>query len=83
MCSRPPSQPGLRATFLLRFHNHYKRIAANASPSEIELQKSNVLLLGPTGSGKTLLAQTLARLLEVPLTIADATTLRGCLKSRP
>src|SRR5919197_4045362 len=56
-------------------YNHYKRIEANAGRSEIELQKSNVLLLGPTGSGKTLLAQTLARLLEVPFTIADATTL--------
>src|SRR5256712_2351629 len=56
-------------------YNHYKRIEANAGHSEIELQKSNVLLLGPTGSGKTLLAQTLARLLEVPFTIADATTL--------
>src|SRR6516162_5228723 len=48
-------------------YNHYKRIAANAGWSDIELQKSNVLLLGPTGSGKTLLAQTLARILEVPL----------------
>src|SRR5215475_14368145 len=56
-------------------YNHYKRIEANAGRSEIALQKSNVLLLGPTGSGKTLLAQTLARILDVPFTIADATTL--------
>ena len=56
-------------------YNHYKRLEANAGRSEIELHKSNVLLIGPTGSGKTLLAQTLARLLEVPFTIADATTL--------
>lgn len=56
-------------------YNHYKRIEANAGRSEIELQKSNVLLVGPTGSGKTLLAQTLARILDVPFTIADATTL--------
>src|SRR3989441_6372675 len=56
-------------------YNHYKRIEVNAGQSEIELQKSNVLLLGPTGSGKTLLAHTLARLLDVPFTIADATTL--------
>ncbi len=56
-------------------YNHYKRIEANTGRSEIELQKSNVLLLGPTGSGKTLLAHTLARILEVPFTIADATTL--------
>jgi ATP-dependent Clp protease ATP-binding subunit ClpX len=56
-------------------YNHYKRIEVHAGRSEIELQKSNVLLLGPTGSGKTLLAQTLARLLDVPFTIADATTL--------
>ena len=56
-------------------YNHYKRLEANAGRNEIELHKSNVLLLGPTGSGKTLLAQTLARLLEVPFTIADATTL--------
>src|SRR2546427_6883177 len=56
-------------------YNHYKRIEANTGRSEIELQKSNVLLLGPTGSGKTLLAHTLARILQVPFTIADATTL--------
>jgi ATP-dependent Clp protease ATP-binding subunit ClpX len=56
-------------------YNHYKRIDRNISPGDIELQKSNVLMLGPTGSGKTLLAQTLARILEVPFAIADATTL--------
>ncbi|MDD5224625.1 MAG: ATP-dependent Clp protease ATP-binding subunit ClpX [bacterium] len=56
-------------------YNHYKRIDRNISPGDIELQKSNVLMLGPTGSGKPLLAQTLARILEVPFAIADATTL--------
>ncbi len=56
-------------------YNHYKRIEANAGSDDVELQKSNVLLIGPTGSGKTLLAQTLARILDVPFTIADATTL--------
>lgn len=58
-------------------HNHYKRIEAlkNKSSGDVELQKSNILLLGPTGSGKTLLAQTLAKLLNVPFTIADATSL--------
>ncbi len=56
-------------------YNHYKRIDAKAQKDEIELQKSNILLIGPTGSGKTLLAQTLARILKVPFAIADATTL--------
>ncbi len=56
-------------------HNHYKRIKASSVADDVELQKSNILLVGPTGSGKTLLAQTLARILEVPFTIVDATTL--------
>jgi ATP-dependent Clp protease ATP-binding subunit ClpX len=55
-------------------HNHYKRIFRGAK-SDVELQKSNILLIGPTGAGKTLFAQTLARMLDVPFTIADATTL--------
>jgi len=56
-------------------HNHYKRIEAGTDSGDVELQKANILLIGPTGSGKTLLAQTLARMLQVPFTIADATTL--------
>jgi ATP-dependent Clp protease ATP-binding subunit ClpX len=56
-------------------HNHYKRLSHTEKESEIELAKSNILLIGPTGCGKTLLAQTLARILDVPFTMADATTL--------
>jgi ATP-dependent Clp protease ATP-binding subunit ClpX len=56
-------------------HNHYKRLESKSRNDDVELGKSNILLIGPTGSGKTLLAETLARLLNVPFTIADATTL--------
>src|SRR6201992_3770229 len=56
-------------------HNHYKRLNHQAKHNDVELAKSNILLIGPTGSGKTLLAQTLARILDVPFTMADATTL--------
>lgn len=56
-------------------HNHYKRLANKDSSSDVEISKSNIILIGPTGSGKTLLAQTLARILDVPFAVADATTL--------
>jgi ATP-dependent Clp protease ATP-binding subunit ClpX len=56
-------------------HNHYKRLGHASKSSDVELAKSNILLIGPTGCGKTLLAQTLARILDVPFTMADATTL--------
>jgi len=56
-------------------HNHYKRLAHASRPGDVEISKSNIMLIGPTGCGKTLLAQTLARILDVPFTMADATTL--------
>jgi ATP-dependent Clp protease ATP-binding subunit ClpX len=56
-------------------YNHYKRLESSGRDDEVELAKSNILLIGPTGSGKTLLAETMARMLNVPFTIADATTL--------
>jgi len=65
-----------KKTLAVAVYNHYKRInSQTAKDSDVELEKSNILLIGPTGVGKTLLAQTLARLLDVPFTIADATTL--------
>jgi len=68
-------QERAKKTLAVAVHNHYKRINARQTFDEVELAKSNILLIGPTGSGKTLLAQTLAKILEVPFTIADATTL--------
>ena len=56
-------------------YNHYKRLQSSYVSNGVELDKSNILMIGPTGSGKTLLAQTLARILDVPFTVADATTL--------
>ncbi len=69
-------QESAKKTLAVAVYNHYKKLKSSQSSNEdVELGKSNILLLGPTGSGKTLLAQTLARLLDVPFTIADATTL--------
>jgi ATP-dependent Clp protease ATP-binding subunit ClpX len=68
-------QDKAKRTLAVAVHNHYKRLQVNLDENDVEIQKSNVLFLGPTGCGKTLLAQTLARLLDVPFTIADATSL--------
>ena len=68
-------QPTAKRVLSVAVHNHYKRLNHAAKSGDIELQKSNILLIGPTGCGKTLLAQTLARILDVPFTMADATTL--------
>ncbi|KEH93573.1 ATP-dependent protease ATP-binding subunit ClpX, partial [Clostridium novyi] len=68
-------QDSAKKALAVAVYNHYKRINSDVDVDDVELQKSNILLLGPTGSGKTLLAQTLARLLNVPFAMADATTL--------
>ena len=68
-------QEEAKKTLAVAVYNHYKRINSNEEKDDVEIQKSNVLLLGPTGCGKTLLAQTLAKILKVPFAIADATTL--------
>jgi ATP-dependent Clp protease ATP-binding subunit ClpX len=69
------SQEEAKRTLAVAVYNHYKRVRMGQEDAEVELQKSNILLLGPTGCGKTLLAQTLARILNVPFAIADATAL--------
>jgi ATP-dependent Clp protease ATP-binding subunit ClpX len=68
-------QEEAKKTLAVAVYNHYKRIGANTRVDDVELQKSNILLLGPTGVGKTLLAQTLAKILNVPFAISDATSL--------
>ncbi len=69
------SQERTKRALSVAVYNHYKRLRSNIEDEEVEIQKSNILLIGPTGSGKTLMAQTLARILDVPFAIADATTL--------
>ncbi|PCJ71191.1 MAG: ATP-dependent Clp protease ATP-binding subunit ClpX [Rhodobiaceae bacterium] len=68
-------QPAAKRVLAVAVHNHYKRLNHAAKNNDVELAKSNIMLIGPTGCGKTLLAQTLARIIDVPFTMADATTL--------
>ena len=68
-------QEKAKRSLAVAVYNHYKRISTPRNKDDVELQKSNILMVGPTGSGKTLLAQTLAKVLNVPFAIADATTL--------
>ena len=68
-------QASAKKVLSVAVHNHYKRLAHASKPGDVEIAKSNIMLIGPTGCGKTLLAQTLARVLDVPFTMADATTL--------
>ena len=68
-------QDTAKKSLAVAVYNHYKRINSDIRTSDVEIQKSNIVMIGPTGSGKTLLAQTLARLLNVPFAIADATSL--------
>ncbi|MEM9677504.1 MAG: ATP-dependent Clp protease ATP-binding subunit ClpX, partial [Pseudomonadota bacterium] len=68
-------QPHAKRVLSVAVHNHYKRLNHASEQGDVELSKSNIMLIGPTGCGKTLLAQTLARILDVPFTMADATTL--------
>src|SRR5256885_6165563 len=76
VCSSDLGQEKAKKTLAVAVYNHYKRINSHQGrEAEVELDKSNIMLIGPTGVGKTLLAQTLARILDVPFTIADATTL--------
>lgn len=75
LCDYVIGQEEAKRTLSVAVYNHYKRVFMGSRDDDVELQKSNILLLGPTGCGKTLLAQTLARILNVPFAIADATTL--------
>jgi len=75
LCDYVVGQEEAKRTLSVAVYNHYKRVFMGSRDDDVELQKSNILLLGPTGCGKTLLAQTLARILNVPFAIADATTL--------
>ncbi|MCA9180482.1 MAG: AAA family ATPase, partial [Planctomycetales bacterium] len=68
-------QSSAKRVLAVAVHNHYKRLTSEWSGSDVEIEKSNILLVGPTGSGKTLLARTLAKMLNVPFAIGDATTL--------